>query len=266
VQGTLVLDQILKDSRLDFMVLMSSMTSVVGGGPGQFDYCAANAFLDAFAIAHSSAQRAVISIDWGEWQWDAWQEGLLGFDPRIAAFFRENRCKFGVSFQEGMESLDRVLATGLPNVVVSTREFNSFIRLCKEFTVAGILREADKRTETEFSHPRPVLGTSYVSPGTELENKVAAIWQETLRIEQIGANDNFFELGGNSLLGIRVISEMRKRLNVEMAMYVLYEAPTVSTMARFVESQGHNAAFLDERQSRGEMRRKARQRKQLAAG
>jgi acyl carrier protein len=235
----------------------------VGGGPGQLDYCAANAFLDAYAIAKNSRERAVVSIDWGEWQWDAWQEGLLGFDPRIAAFFRENRRKFGVSFEEGMDALGRILATGFPNVIVSTREFNAFIRLCKDFTVAGILREADKRTEVECAHPRPVLGTSYVAPSTEAERQIATIWQETLRIEQIGIHDNFFELGGNSLLGIRLIGEMRKHMKVEMAMYVLYEAPTVSSMAAFTESHGTNEQSLDTRHVRGQMRRNVQQRKKV---
>jgi acyl transferase domain-containing protein len=264
VEGTLILEQVLRDVPVDFLVLISSITSIVGGGPGQLDYCAANAFLDAYAIANNSHERLVVSIDWGEWQWDAWQEGLLGFDPRIAAFFRENRRKFGVSFEEGMDALDRILATRFPSVVVSTREFNAFIRLCKDFTVAGMLREADKRTESESAHPRPVLGTSYVAPGTEVESRIAAIWQETLRIEQIGIHDNFFELGGNSLLGIRLIGEMRKHLKVEMAMYVLYEAPTVSSMAIFTESQGKKEPPSVERQARGEMRRNAQQRKQAA--
>ena len=264
LQGTLVLEQVFKDTPVDFVVLISSMTSVVGGGPGQLDYCAANAFLDAYAIASNGPGRRVVSIDWGEWQWDAWQEGLLGFDPRIAAFFRENRRKFGVSFEEGMDALDRILMTRFPNVVVSTREFNAFIRLCKNFTVAGILREADKRTEAESAHPRPVLGTSYVAPRTEAEQQIASIWQETLRIEQIGIHDNFFELGGNSLLGIRLIAEMRRHLKVEMAMYVLYEAPTVSSMATFAETQGNHEHSLDTRHSRGQMRRNAQQRKKVA--
>src|SRR6185312_3601281 len=49
VMGTRVLERVLKDLPLDFLVLFSSMSSITGGGPGQVDYCAANAFLDAYA-------------------------------------------------------------------------------------------------------------------------------------------------------------------------------------------------------------------------
>jgi acyl transferase domain-containing protein/acyl carrier protein len=259
VQGTLVLDEIFKDLSLDFLLLFSSMTSIVGGGPGQLDYCAANAFLDAFAQKNNSRQRPVFAINWGEWQWDAWQEGLLGFDAKIAAVFKENRRRFGVSFEEGLDAIGRVLATRLPQVVVSTRDFKWLIELSKEFTVSGILSEADKKGAPGQAYPRPALGTSYVTPSTEVEHTIAAIWQELLRIEQVGINDNFFELGGNSLLGITLVGQMKKRLKVEMPMYALYEAPTVSAMSKFINKDNKEDQSLDERRDRGEMRRKRQQ-------
>ena len=71
-------------SPLDFLVLFSSVTSATGGGPGQVDYCAANAFLDAYARQHAGAHGRTVAISWGEWLWDAWQEGLQGFPARGA--------------------------------------------------------------------------------------------------------------------------------------------------------------------------------------
>ncbi len=259
VEGTLVLDEVFKDRSLDFLLLFSSMTSIVGGGPGQLDYCAANAFLDAFALKNNSRHRPVFAINWGEWQWDAWQEGLLGFDAKIAAVFKENRRRFGVSFEEGLDAMSRVLATRLPQVVVSTRDFKLLIELSKEFTVSGILSEADRKGAPGQAYPRPALGTSYVAPSTEVERTIAVIWQELLRIEQVGINDNFFELGGNSLLGITLVGQMKKRLKVEMPMYALYEAPTVSAMAKFIDKDTKDDQSLDERRDRGEMRRKRQQ-------
>jgi acyl carrier protein len=259
VQGTLVLDEIFKDRSLDFLLLFSSMTSIVGGGPGQLDYCAANAFLDAYAQKTSSRRRPVFAINWGEWQWDAWQEGLLGFDAKIAAVFKETRRRFGVSFEEGLDAIRRVLATRLPQVVVSTRDFKWLIELSKEFTVSGILSEADRKGAPGQAYPRPALGTSYVAPSTEVEHTIAAIWQELLRIEQVGINDNFFELGGNSLLGITLVGQMKKKLKVEMPMYALYEAPSVSAMAQFINKDKKEDQSLDERRDRGEMRRKRQQ-------
>lgn len=70
VFGTLVLDSIFKDTPLDFFICCSSALSIVGP-LGQVDYCAANAFLDAFARERSSRQGAfVVSLNW-----DGWREG-----------------------------------------------------------------------------------------------------------------------------------------------------------------------------------------------
>lgn len=67
IQGTLVLDQLLKDEPLDFFVLYSSLSSVRGGF-GQIDYCAANAFMDSYAHQHlKGMRRKTISINWGAW-------------------------------------------------------------------------------------------------------------------------------------------------------------------------------------------------------
>ncbi|GAX42272.1 putative beta-ketoacyl synthase [Tolypothrix sp. NIES-4075] len=69
VTGTLVLDTVLKDIQLDFFVLCSSLASVLGGF-GQVDYCAANAFLDAFAHYKNSTNSTYTTCI----NWDAWQE------------------------------------------------------------------------------------------------------------------------------------------------------------------------------------------------
>ena len=73
IQGTLVLEEVLRGVTVDFIVLFSSITAIVGGGPGQVDYCAANAFLDAFAQARTRPDRNVVSIDWAEWRWNGWE-------------------------------------------------------------------------------------------------------------------------------------------------------------------------------------------------
>jgi acyl transferase domain-containing protein/acyl carrier protein len=254
VLGTMVLDELFADTPLDFMVLFSSMTSITGGGPGQADYCAANAFLDSYASAESPTERRVISVNWGEWLWDAWQEGLLSFDPMVQAFFKENRKEFGISFAEGMDALDRLLSAKFRQLVVSTQDFNGLIELSKSFTVDRILQEVLLRRASEQLHPRPSLGTSYIAPRSEAEVRMAKLWAELLRLERVGIYDNFFELGGNSLLGVNLISQLRTAMGAEIPVYALYEAPTVEAFARIVTSQNGEHS-LDDRLDRGEMRR-----------
>ncbi len=85
-------------------------------------------------------------------------------------------------------------------------------------------------------HARPAnLRNPYVAPDSELEERLAGIWQDVLGIEGIGRHDNFFELGGHSLNAPQLLIELRKRLQIEFPMRDLFEAPTVAKMAAAVE-------------------------------
>ncbi|HXO22437.1 MAG TPA: SDR family NAD(P)-dependent oxidoreductase [Thermoanaerobaculia bacterium] len=66
VQGTLLLTELLAEEPPDFLFLCSSLNALVGG-PGQFDYTAANAFLDAFAQSRGG-ELPVVSINWDAWR------------------------------------------------------------------------------------------------------------------------------------------------------------------------------------------------------
>ena len=74
--GTLVLDRVCREDDLDFLLLCSSLTSLLGG-PGQSDYCAANAFLDAFAQWHGQRTGSpVCAVAWDTWNGVGMASGL----------------------------------------------------------------------------------------------------------------------------------------------------------------------------------------------
>ncbi len=78
---------------------------------------------------------------------------------------------------------------------------------------------------------------NYKGPSTEIEQMLAGIWQELLGVGRIGIYDNFFELGGHSLLAMRVISAIRKELDVELAIKDLFQFTTISELSRYLEIQ-----------------------------
>ncbi len=87
--------------------------------------------------------------------------------------------------------------------------------------------------------PAPEYGAAeetYVAPRTPVEEAVAAIWAEVLRVERVGRLDDFFELGGHSLLATRVVSRVRARFGVELPLRALFEGPTVAEMAACVDA------------------------------
>jgi amino acid adenylation domain-containing protein len=77
---------------------------------------------------------------------------------------------------------------------------------------------------------------AYLAPRTPVEEVVANIWAEVLRLPQVGADDNFFELGGHSLLATQVVSRVREHFRVELALRSLFEKPTVVGLAAEIEA------------------------------
>jgi amino acid adenylation domain-containing protein len=89
--------------------------------------------------------------------------------------------------------------------------------------------------------PDPELtdrAAEYIAPRNETEAKLAKIWQELLGVERVGINDNFFELGGQSLLAMRVVSAIRRELNIEIAIKDLFVYPTIASLTAQVDLQG----------------------------
>ena len=75
---------------------------------------------------------------------------------------------------------------------------------------------------------RPDLSVSFVTPRNAVEKVVAGIWVEVLNLERVGVHDSFFDLGGHSLLAMRVLSQMRDALKVDLPLRALFEKPTIA--------------------------------------
>jgi amino acid adenylation domain-containing protein len=87
---------------------------------------------------------------------------------------------------------------------------------------------------------------AYVAPRTPVEDMIADIWTEVLKLEKIGIYDNFFDLGGHSLLATQVMTRLRAGLPMDLSLRVLFEAPTVAELASRVEQSMSRICDLDE--------------------
>ena len=75
------------------------------------------------------------------------------------------------------------------------------------------------------------IDDNFVAPRTQLEEELAGLWSDVLKVERVGINDNFFDLGGHSLLATRLMFQLRERFNVDIPLRALFEAPTIATLA-----------------------------------
>lgn len=105
-----------------------------------------------------------------------------------------------------------------------------------EPALAKSARAVELIVKTAAQHARPDLGSDYVAPADDVETAIAAIWQELLGIERVGARDNFFDLNGDSLLAAQVTARIHGALQVKLPLSVLFDAPTVTALAERVRA------------------------------
>jgi acyl-CoA synthetase (AMP-forming)/AMP-acid ligase II/aryl carrier-like protein len=102
---------------------------------------------------------------------------------------------------------------------------------------------------------RPELETAYLAPRTELEQTVAGIWRDLLRVEQVGLRDNFFDLGGHSLLVVQMQARLRDALGRDVPVVKLFQYPTIGALAVFLSER--EPAPRDKIRDRGQRKRAA---------
>ncbi|PSB01380.1 beta-ketoacyl synthase [Merismopedia glauca CCAP 1448/3] len=216
VKGTLVLTEVLQAINLDFCLLCSSSTAILGEF-GQSDYAAANAFLDAFSHAYADKFNGnLITINW-----DAWQEVGMAANSQLA-----NNSETAISNVEGLEIFERVINCQIPQIVVSTQDLELAIAQSPE-----ILKLAPNAKQK-------LVRETYLAPSNEIEKQVADIWQELLGVEAIGVQDNFLEVGGHSLLAVQTISRIREAFSVDISLHTfLTEGQTVEKLALLIQQQ-----------------------------
>jgi len=95
----------------------------------------------------------------------------------------------------------------------------------------------DRRRLPQPNEERPALAKDFIAPRTPIEQEVASIWEQVLKVRGVGVYDNFFDLGGHSLLATRVISRLNESLNLEMPLRAMFEHPTVAGFAIAVAQQ-----------------------------
>jgi len=88
--------------------------------------------------------------------------------------------------------------------------------------------------------PAPEVANSsratYVAPHGETQTKLAAIWQQVLGVERVGAHDDFFLLGGHSLLAVRVLSAVRKEFGDAPGLRAVFEHPRLEDFATLLSA------------------------------
>jgi acyl carrier protein len=126
------------------------------------------------------------------------------------------------------EELRRFLATRLPAYMIPF-EFVQLYAL--PLTPNG---KVDRNALRAIDSLPTRRQAAYVPPRTPLEERLAAVWADVMKLERVGVNDDFFALGGHSLLAMQLVSRLHRALGVELPVRALFEAPTIAALAEML--------------------------------
>ncbi|ASS74401.1 hypothetical protein CIG75_04980 [Tumebacillus algifaecis] len=127
-----------------------------------------------------------------------------------------------------VESLREHLLALLPEYMVPAR----FVLMdALPLTVSGKL---DRKLLPDPGEERPDLEAAFIAPRNEIERTIANIWQEILRLNEVGVYDKFFDLGGHSLDATRIMSRINRELGTSLPLRDLFECLTVAGLAERV--------------------------------
>lgn len=207
VHGAMALQRALEGRELDFCLLVSSLSSLLGG-TGFAAHAAAHQFLDAFAERLNAASQ----FPWITVNWDI---DVLKEHPEI--------------FGYALHVTDR-----LPAFIVSKQDVK---RLIDQIVSVDLTAETGGQTgeRTLNAHARPSLHTPYVEPGNETERLIVQQFEELLGIEPVGVHDAFFDLGGNSLLSTKLVTRLRALFQIDLPLRIIFDAGTTAELALYIE-------------------------------
>ncbi|NEQ96595.1 MAG: amino acid adenylation domain-containing protein [Cyanothece sp. SIO2G6] len=257
IQGTLNLDKVLakvlKDQPPDFVVLCSSLTAVVGA-VGQTGYCAANAFLDAYAnYRNSNTSTHYLTVNWDSVQQlgmavdglSQLKQRLIGRD--VGRGTGDDLVKQieldlaqGILPQETGEVLERLLIQAEPWALVSTRPLHQRLTtLTAHHSLTNPAGRLAQPLDLSFAPGEPI-------PDDQVEAVVMQIFQTLLGVKELGINDNFFELGGDSLIGTQLLLHMRQTFEIDIPIATVFDTPTIGQLVAVIKEKRQSESTTDE--------------------
>lgn len=196
VTGTWNLHDATLRDELEFFVLASSRTSLVGA-PGQSDYTAANAYLNAFALYRRAHGLPALSICWNAWS-------KVGMAARMNADVGD----FPLAPDQAFGVLCAALSSGAPLVAVAMSGED-----VSRYQLSGI-----SLPKVESQETRSLFG----------EAEILYIFRDCLGYEdKLSREDDFFDFGGDSISGTRIVTRIKEALGVNVSVMDLLESQTI---------------------------------------
>ncbi|MCP5425309.1 MAG: type I polyketide synthase [Gammaproteobacteria bacterium] len=224
-----------EDRRLDHFVCFSSIAGWLGA-PGQGNYAAANAFLDALMSQRRRQGLPGTSIAWGPWT-------EVGMAARLGETDRQRLASRGVApftVEHGLAVLERVLENGLETVAAAridwprlsetlgpTPLLKDWVRQSAKPAIDPSLRQ---RLSAAEDHERSVLLLGH------LRQQIAQVLA-LADPEQIAPRQRLFDLGIDSLMAVELKNRLEKSLQLSLGPTLIFDYPTLEALVGHLNSR-----------------------------
>ena len=229
VNGSWNLHEQTRDLDLDFFVLFSSAASLFGS-PGQGNYAAANAFLDALAHHRRRLALPALSINWGPWA----EAGMA------AAMDEPNRRRLagsgmsGLASKEGLRAFETLLRSGRSQVAVFQADW---ARIWKTFPALARQPFFDNLRPSSTETPPGFAGLLQNAPAPDrrrlLDAHLRSELGKVLEIpspHEIDPRRGFFEMGMDSLTSVELRNKLQASLKIELTSTVVFDYSTIEAL------------------------------------
>jgi acyl carrier protein len=231
ITGTRLLHKVFHDQDLEFFVMFGSAGSVIAS-PGQGNYAAANAFLDAFAHYRQAEGLPALTIGWGPWS-----VGMVE-ELKLEKIYAQRGLEL-ITPAAGARILDRLISQKTPNVIAinadwaRARSVGLGGRLPPMFCELGTAETSDDAADSQSS----ILDFLSGCPEADRANVVADRVREIvaavfdLGVTDIGLDDALDDLGLDSLMAMDFRLRVNGMFAIDLPVLELLRGVSVSSLA-----------------------------------
>ncbi|AUB35345.1 Non-ribosomal peptide synthetase component F [Nostoc flagelliforme CCNUN1] len=235
VKGTWILHTLSQQLQLDFFVTFSSAAALLGS-PGQGNYAAANAFMDALTDYRRASGLPGLSINWGLWK-DAGMATSLGNrdQARLAAQGMES-----IPLEQGLQILGNLLGQDRSQVGVLPVNWSKFCEQFPEGVVSPFLESFIARDKKPSLQRTQLLQQLEASPVNERQTLlIAHIQTELVKLLGIDASElepqqGFLDLGMDSLMAVELKNRLESTLSCSLPSTLVFDYPTIEALVDYL--------------------------------
>lgn len=161
-----------------------------------------------------------------------------------------------VEMQEGgFFPSEQISKNGGQMMINQTLTSSSLNLVTESLPITSNGKSADDLFETLVEQMPDALENTYAASRKKVEKTIGDIWQELFGFDNVNIHDNFFDLGGDSLTALQAISLLNKKLEVDIPIESIYEAPTINSLANILCPEQNEILSAKQSISRGQRRR-----------